>query len=986
MYHYQGPQQVRNMPQPLYGSPYDVTPNFQSDVYNKQAFPSGIVPLPYGTMSRSQSMVPISPLAGSCVFMDGYGQGGYPSGQAPSLLPSSQPQMTPSGPHNLYYRPNHSAGSNIDQMNLSRTVMLKNLSEELTLNELLNEIDFGPIEYCRMFSRPAPSHFKDTDTLKMCYICFVSSKISVHFQLKYSQKDNFNDLKKRLKNSRYLKVALNDSMGLNTGGFNKMDYLKMRTLNYICDLNATRCIRIKVEPTVEDKNALDSEICEEMLQFGEIEDFVAGDESKSDTKVYFLHFISIYMAIKAYEHLMSEINKNNLELLSSLITSSLRRDKRFIYKDVVFSRDRCDRSPVEEISKESAQESSYFKQNLSEDGSYDESSETVDKEENRSGDLINDVLENSSFQSTSVGALNEFGSIKSSASLGDYWMMNNSQSSVNNLPFPPSPFLNHQCMSNPNLNLEALNMGNRSIYLGNLHPRATVEEIANNIRSGGLLESIKHFPEKRICFITFIDPSVALKFYLNHRVLHQLTIHGEAVSVGWAKNHSGPLNREIGLAVTAGASRNVYIGLKPKKDNYQPGDEKGSLPDESTLRSDFSKFGDLEQVNFFHNGDCGFMNFLRIIDAIKVVDLFTHKNIDKINKIAGDRGEFFSKYQDFRISFGKDRCGSPPKFNYKKRQNRQYDRKTLNEDQGSDGLQNTVDERDNCLNEEAALVFGISTDFSQANHGSEIGDNSSHDDEDFKNGEKDGKNKKIEDGYLFSDSKEDGKRLQECHSDQYGEELDSSNEKSNDRGSGEDDGQYGNESEKKDKEFEVKEDEDDDEDVSIIVGSNDASISSLNDPRKASMHSPRSKKKIHSPSGSKFSSRTGSNASLPIQYLQVPRHNLHHDAAFFTESPTLRSQRYHQTQNLQKRVPYRNKYSSSGHGPTLSTSQNRNVYDGSARAFYSMSGSQVMAQYLAKAQQDNILYSASLLPSQHDLEDNHFMKKPAERSDVRKHI
>lgn len=996
MYHYQGSQQVRNMPQPLYASPYDMTPNFQSEVYNKPTFPSNMVSLPYGATSQSQSMVPISPLAGSCMFMDGYGQNGYPGSQIPSLLPYSQPQMTPPGMHNFYYRPNNSAGSNIDQMNLSRTVMLKNLSEELTLHELLSEIDFGPIEYCRMFSRPAPSHFKDINSLKMCYICFVSSKISVHFQLKYSQKDNFNDLKKRLKNSRYLKVALNDSMGLNTGGFNKMDYLKMRTLNYICDLNATRCIRVKVEPHMENKNALDSEICEELLQFGEIEDLVARNESNSDAKVYFIHFVSIYMAIKAYDHLMSKISKNKLELISSFIESSLGKEKRFIYRDVIFSKDRCDRSPVEEISKDSAPESSYFKQNLSEDGSanekfldgsYDDSSETVDKEGNRSSDLINDVLENSSFQSTSVGALNEYGSIKSSAPLGDYWMMNNSQSSVNNLPFPASPFFSHQGISSSSLNPEALNMGNRSIYLGNLHPRATIEEIANNVRSGGLLESIKHFPERRICFITFIDPSVALKFYLNHRVLHQLVIHGEAVTVGWARNHSGPLNRDIGLAVTAGASRNVYMGLKPKKDNHQPGDGKRSLPDETTLRSDFSKFGDLEQINFFHNGDCGFMNFLRITDAIKVVDLFTHKNIDKISKIAGDRGEFFYKYQDFRISFGKDRCGNPPKFNYKKHQNRQYDRKAFNEEQESDGLQNTGDERDNCINEEAALVFGISTDLSQTNQVPETGDNSSPNKE-VENSKKDDKNENIGDEYSFSlsDSKEDNKRLQGSHSDYYDEHLNSSNGKSKDENIGENDDEYLDKFEAKYNEFEEKEDDDDEEDVSIIVGSNDASISSLNDPPKGSVHSRKNKKKISSSGDSRSSSKTGSNVSLPVLYLQVPRNNLHHDAVFFTGSPTLRPQRYHQMQNSQKRVPYGNNYSSSEHGPTPNTTQNRNACDGSSKAFYSMSGSQVMAQYLAKAQQDNILYSASLLPSRHDVDDNRFTRKLEQRGDVRKHI
>ncbi|KAK6866480.1 Negative regulator of differentiation 1, partial [Candida tropicalis] len=125
-----------------------------------------------------------------------------------------------------------------------------------------------------------------------------------------------------------------------------------------------------------------------------------------------------------------------------------------------------------------------------------------------------------------------------------------------------NPLMTH---SNPSLvsthSADPVNYGNRSIYLGNLHPKTTIEEIANNVRAGGLVESINYRPEKRVCFITFVDPNVAYKFYMNHQILHQLVIHGYEIIVGWAKQQSGPLHRDIMLAVTAGASRNVYIGI-----------------------------------------------------------------------------------------------------------------------------------------------------------------------------------------------------------------------------------------------------------------------------------------------------------------------------------------------------------------------------------------------------------------------------------------
>lgn len=45
--------------------------------------------------------------------------------------------------------------------------------------------------------------------------------------------------------------------------------------------------------------------------------------------------------------------------------------------------------------------------------------------------------------------------------------------------------------------VSASNIGNRQIYLGNLNPETTVEELCNNIR-GGMLQSIKHMIEKNI--------------------------------------------------------------------------------------------------------------------------------------------------------------------------------------------------------------------------------------------------------------------------------------------------------------------------------------------------------------------------------------------------------------------------------------------------------------------------------------------------------
>ena len=101
------------------------------------------------------------------------------------------------------------------------------------------------------------------------------------------------------------------------------------------------------------------------------------------------------------------------------------------------------------------------------------------------------------------------------------------------------------------------NLGNRTVYLGNIHPETTIEEICNVVR-GGLLHHIRYIPDKHICFVTFIDPTSAASFYALSN-LQGLMIHNRRLKIGWGK-HSGALPPAIALAVSGGASRNVYIG------------------------------------------------------------------------------------------------------------------------------------------------------------------------------------------------------------------------------------------------------------------------------------------------------------------------------------------------------------------------------------------------------------------------------------------
>lgn len=129
---------------------------------------------------------------------------------------------------------------------------------------------------------------------------------------------------------------------------------------------------------------------------------------------------------------------------------------------------------------------------------------------------------------------------------------------------------------------------NRTIYLGNIHPDTTPEDICNAVR-GGVLQSIRYMQDKHIAFVTFVDASSAFQFFQS-TTFHGLTINNRRVKIGWGKN-SGGLPTNIALAVAGGATRNVYIG------NIREEDWVGFS--EERLRKDFGEFGEIELVNFF---------------------------------------------------------------------------------------------------------------------------------------------------------------------------------------------------------------------------------------------------------------------------------------------------------------------------------------------------------------------------------------------------
>ncbi|ORZ13192.1 hypothetical protein BCR42DRAFT_493262 [Absidia repens] len=174
-------------------------------------------------------------------------------------------------------------------------------------------------------------------------------------------------------------------------------------------------------------------------------------------------------------------------------------------------------------------------------------------------------------------------------------------------------------------------VSNRTIYLGNIHPDTTCEDICNVVR-GGILSQIRYMVDKHIAFLVFVDPMQALQFF-NQSNYYGMVIKSRQLKIGWGKPCS--LSGNVIQAVHNGGSRNVYLG-------NMEGDESMS---EEKLKQDFSEYGDIELVNTLKEKNCAFINFTSIAAAIRAIEGIRTKE----------------EYKRFRINYGKDRCGNPPR-------------------------------------------------------------------------------------------------------------------------------------------------------------------------------------------------------------------------------------------------------------------------------------------------------------------------------------
>ncbi|KAJ9118109.1 hypothetical protein QFC22_004008 [Naganishia vaughanmartiniae] len=174
------------------------------------------------------------------------------------------------------------------------------------------------------------------------------------------------------------------------------------------------------------------------------------------------------------------------------------------------------------------------------------------------------------------------------------------------------------------------NTTGRTVYVGNLPADASVDELMNLVRFGPV-ESVRLLPEKSCVFISFLDGATAAAFHADATV-KKLTLHGQELKIGWG--HASVVPSQVVHAIAMSkATRNVYLG----------GLEESVT--ESQLRDDLSRFGPIDQVKIVRDKSIGFVHFLSITVAMKVVNTLPQE----------------PTWQGKRIGYGKDRCAYVPR-------------------------------------------------------------------------------------------------------------------------------------------------------------------------------------------------------------------------------------------------------------------------------------------------------------------------------------
>ncbi|KZS99011.1 hypothetical protein SISNIDRAFT_480598 [Sistotremastrum niveocremeum HHB9708] len=201
------------------------------------------------------------------------------------------------------------------------------------------------------------------------------------------------------------------------------------------------------------------------------------------------------------------------------------------------------------------------------------------------------------------------------------------------------PTNNSRAVSPKAENPTQLQTPSRSLWIGNLDPTFTSEDLIRVFARYGAIESLRLLPEKECGFVNFVDQGDAVR--AKEDVLTRLggmigMPNQQAVRVGFGKADSAPVapakTGPTSTPPTGTAAANTLHLKTASQTSNQPGGMDqlqtsptralwiGSIPSTTTpatILSVFSPFGPIESARVLTHKNCGFINFERLDDAVR---------------------------------------------------------------------------------------------------------------------------------------------------------------------------------------------------------------------------------------------------------------------------------------------------------------------------------------------------------------------------------
>ncbi|KAJ2475379.1 hypothetical protein IWW47_006513, partial [Coemansia sp. RSA 2052] len=150
----------------------------------------------------------------------------------------------------------------------------------------------------------------------------------------------------------------------------------------------------------------------------------------------------------------------------------------------------------------------------------------------------------------------------------------------------------------------------RSLWVGNVDPRLSSHELAAQFGKYGRVESLRLLPDKECAFVNFLRVEDAISA---REDMHAgARIGASTVRVGYGKGEA----HASGDAQAMQPTRALWIGNIAAH----------ASPD--SLAAVFRPFGAIESARVLNHKNCGFINFVRLEDAVRAKQAVNGKSID----------------------------------------------------------------------------------------------------------------------------------------------------------------------------------------------------------------------------------------------------------------------------------------------------------------------------------------------------------------------